>query len=88
VVSDATPSFNKCVEDELCRNPNWKGGKVILALTIKASGVVTGPSIDKKDAYASNVGQCIKTRAKRMVFPRFEGDDQPVEFPLILTNEG
>jgi hypothetical protein len=88
VVADNTTSFNKCVEDELRHNPSWKGGKVLVSLKIKPSGAVVGPAIDKPAVDNSKVGECIKSRAKRMVFPQFDGEDQPVEFPLILTSGG
>jgi hypothetical protein len=89
VVSDTTPAFNKCVEDELRHNPDWKGGKVKITLHIKPSGTVSQPSIDKPAVDSSTVGECIKSRAKRMVFPRFDGDaEQPVEFDLVLANGG
>jgi predicted Zn finger-like uncharacterized protein len=88
VVSENATAFNKCVEDELRRNPNWHGGRVTMSIKIKPSGIVTDAGVDKPAVDASSVGDCLKAKAKRMIFPKFEGEDQPVEFPLILTNGG
>ena len=89
VVADNSSSFNKCVEDHLKRDPSWKGGRINVSLKIGPSGTVLESGIDKKDVSSSDVGECLKTRFKRMHFPRFGGDEpQDVEFPLVLANGG
>lgn len=89
VVAENTPSFNKCVEDKLKRDPSWKGGKINLTVKIGPSGTVLDSSIAESKFNGSDVGDCIKTRIKRMRFPRFDGDEpQQVEFPLLLANGG
>jgi predicted Zn finger-like uncharacterized protein len=89
VVADSASGFNKCVEDHLKRDPDWRGGKVTVSLKIGPSGTVLDTLIDKASVSNSDVGECLKVRAKRMHFPRFSGDEpQEVQFPLLLTTGG
>ena len=78
-------AFQGCVETELRRNPAFKGGKVNITFTIASSGIVTRTSLDRGDIDRTDVGACLKEKAKRMVFPSFEGDPFDVELPLILA---
>ena len=39
----------------------------------------------RQDIAGSSMGNCLKVRARRMVFPAFSGDDVEVEIPLVLT---
>lgn len=76
-------AFQGCVEMELKKNPNAKLGKLILTATVAPSGTVTGASIDKKDVDKSSLGECLRMRAKRMVFPPFDGEPTDVELPIV-----
>lgn len=87
VVSGSQAAFMQCVEQELRKNPNFKGGKVNIIATVGPSGVVRGATLDRRDLEASSVGLCLKSRAKKMVFPSFAGDSETeVHIPLILTS--
>jgi len=85
VVAQSQPAFQFCIEAELKRNRAFKGGRVHLLVTVAASGVVTGTQLDRKELEASNLGKCLKSRARRMVFSAFPGDSVDVEIPLILS---
>lgn len=85
VVGDNQKAFSACVQNELRRNPAFKGEKIILTLTIGSSGMVTHAAIDKPEVDKAVVGNCIKMSARRFVFPSFEGDAFSVEFPLLLS---
>jgi len=76
-------AFQGCVDMELKKNPNAKLGKLILTATVAPSGTVTGASIDKKDVDKSSLGECLRMRAKRMVFPPFDGEPTDVELPIV-----
>ncbi|MBM4381082.1 MAG: DUF4339 domain-containing protein, partial [Deltaproteobacteria bacterium] len=76
-------AFQGCVDMELKKNPNAKLGKLILTATVAPSGTVTGASIDKKDVDRSSLGECLRMRAKRMVFPPFDGEPTDVELPIV-----
>jgi predicted Zn finger-like uncharacterized protein len=78
-------AFQACVETELRRNPAFKGGKVIIGFTIGPSGVVTKASLDRGDLEGTELGICLKKRARTMVFPSFEGEPFDVESPLIMA---
>jgi predicted Zn finger-like uncharacterized protein len=88
VVSASQGAIQGCVEQELRKNPKFKGGKVTLVATIGTSGTVKSASLDRKELDASPVGECIKKSAKRMVFPAFKAEDGAEEvdlqIPLVL----
>lgn len=86
VVAQFQPSFQNCIEQELRRNPTFKGGKIHIIATVGASGLTTRAEIDKKEIDRSTLGECLKSRAKKMIFPP-TGDttETEVQIPLILT---
>ncbi|HZW90120.1 MAG TPA: AgmX/PglI C-terminal domain-containing protein [Myxococcaceae bacterium] len=85
VVSQSGPAFQSCIEQQLKRTPNFRGGKVNLVATVGASGTVKQARLDRKEIDVSDLGSCLKSRARRLVFPSFEGEDVEVEIPLVLT---
>lgn len=85
VVEATQRAFQFCIEQELKKNPGFKGGKVRLVATVGASGVVKKASIDREDIDRSDLGECLKGKAKRMTFSAFQGDDVDLEIPLILS---
>lgn len=85
VVSQSGPAFQACIEQQLKRTPNFRGGKVNLVATVGASGTVKQARLDSKEIDGSDLGSCLKSRARRLVFPAFEGEDVEVEIPLVLT---
>ena len=85
VVAQSGPAFQSCIEQQLKRTPNFRGGKVNLVATVGASGTVKQAHLDRKEIDVSDLGSCLKSRARRLVFPSFEGEDVEVEIPLVLT---
>jgi hypothetical protein len=85
VVEATQRAFQFCIEQELKKNPGFKGGKVRLVATVGASGVVKKATIDREDIDQSDLGDCLKGKAKRMAFSAFKGDDVDLEIPLILS---
>ena len=85
VVAQSGPAFQSCIEQQLRRTPNFRGGKVNLVATVGPSGTVKQARLDRKELDLSDLGSCLKSRAKRLVFPSFEGEDVEVEIPLVLT---
>ncbi len=85
VVAQSGPAFQACIEQQLKRTPNFRGGKVNLVATVGASGTVKQARLDRKEIDVSDLGGCLKSRARRLVFPTFEGEDVEVEIPLVLT---
>lgn len=85
VVTQTMPAFQNCVEQELRKNPNLKLGEIVLVATIGSSGAVKGAQITRREIDMSSLGDCLKSRAKRMVFSSFSGDDETtLEIPLKL----
>ena len=62
------------------------GRKVALKLTVNANGAVTYPTIDDVTLNPTEMGQCLKSAARLMIFPKFKGDPFHVEVPLTLSN--
>jgi hypothetical protein len=85
VVGQTQSAFQSCIEQQLRKHPGFKGGKVNLIATVGSSGTVKQAQLDRRDLDTSDVGECLKARAKRMVFSAFSGDDVDVEIPLVLT---
>jgi predicted Zn finger-like uncharacterized protein len=85
VVAQSQSAFKSCIEQALRKNPRLRDGKLLLTATVGKSGTVKKVSFDRKDIDGSPMGDCIKVRARRMVFPAFAGEDVEVEIPLVLT---
>lgn len=85
VVGQMQPAFQFCIEQEMKKNPSFKGGKINIVATVGSSGTVKHASIDRRDIDSSGLGDCLKAKARRMVFTAFEGDDVELQIPLILT---
>jgi DNA-directed RNA polymerase subunit RPC12/RpoP len=60
------------------------GRRVALRFTINANGTVTYPTLDDQSLNATELGQCLKSAARLMIFPRFKGDPFHYEVPLVL----
>jgi predicted Zn finger-like uncharacterized protein len=86
VVSKSQRAFQGCIEQALRKNPRkFRGGRLLITATVGSSGKVKTTVFDRPDIEGSEAGECIKARARRMVFPTFEGEDVDVEIPLVLT---
>ena len=85
VVAQTQPAFQFCIEQEMKKNPSFKGGKISVNVVIGSSGTVKQAAISRPDVDSSGLGECLKAKAKRMVFPTSSGDDVEVQIPLILT---
>ena len=85
VVAQSQPAFQFCIEQEMKKNPSFKGGKIFINAVVGRSGTVKQASISRPDIDASSLGDCLKAKARRMVFAAFSGDDTELQIPLILT---
>jgi predicted Zn finger-like uncharacterized protein len=85
VVAQSQPAFQFCIEQEMKKNPSFNGGKIFINAVVGSSGTVKQAAISRPDIDASSLGDCLKGKARRMVFASFSGDDTEVQIPLILT---
>ena len=85
VVAQSQPAFRFCIEQELRKNPAFRGGKFFVTATVGSSGIVKSVRIGRRDLEFSPLGSCLKAKTMRMVFPAFSGSDAEVQVPLILT---
>lgn len=86
VIARNQKAFQSCTENELRRNPRFRGGKINLTFTIGSSGMVTQAKIDRPEIDQGEIGTCLKQSARRIVFPSFEGEPFDLEVPLVLTS--
>jgi predicted Zn finger-like uncharacterized protein len=85
VVAQTQPAFQSCIDQEMRKNPRFKGGKILVNAIVGSSGIVKAIKIDRPEIDSSSLGECLKSRARRMVFSSFSGEDTEVQIPLILT---
>jgi hypothetical protein len=85
VVDQTQPAFQFCIEQHMRKHPSFRGGKVNLIATVGSSGIVKRTALDRRDIDGSDLGSCLKAKAKRMVFSAFAGEDVDLQIPLILT---
>lgn len=85
-IGETQKAFQNCVQQELRRNPGFKGGRVMLTISVLPSGIVKGAALDDRAIHMSDVGVCIRRSIKRVVFPSYGGDDAvDFEVPLVLS---
>ncbi|MBK7863925.1 MAG: zinc-ribbon domain-containing protein [Archangiaceae bacterium] len=72
-----------CVEDALKRNPNVKLEKVVLVMQVGTSGAVKGVSLEPKRVELTDLGGCLRDRAKKITFPAADSDSE-IQIPLVL----
>lgn len=77
--------FRMCYESGLRSDPSL-GGKVVLSFVIGDDGRVTRSSIVSSSLSNAAVESCIRTRAMVMIFPRPEGGDVVVNYPLVFAS--
>ena len=63
------------------------GRRVALRITVNTNGTVTYPTLDDQSLNTTEMGQCLKSAARLMIFPKFKGDPFHYEVPLILTGD-
>ncbi len=85
VVAQTQPAFQFCIEQEMKKNPSFKGGKIFINAVVGGSGTVKQVAISRPDIDGSSLGECLKGKARRMIFAAYSGGDTEVQIPLILT---
>lgn len=82
-VSEHQPAFQYCIDQELRINPGFRGEKIFLIATVNASGVVKKANIDRREVDLSELGRCLKSKARKMAFAPAD-DEAELQIPLIL----
>jgi hypothetical protein len=90
IVNANGKAFEACVAEAARRDPSLElgGRQVVLMLTVNPNGMVTNPTIDDGELDKTDLGGCLKSAARLMVFPAFEGAPMKVEVPLALGGGG
>ena len=85
VIAALKPAFASCVDQELKRNPDFKGQKVKLTATVSGSGKVSAARIAPAGVLGGPLSACLEQRARAMAFAPFAGDPVDLEIPVNLT---
>jgi hypothetical protein len=84
VVRSTRKAFDGCLESARGTGAKLDGRQVTLRLDVQPSGAVTYPTLDDVTLNGTDLGSCLKSAARLMVFPEFKGDTLHVEVPLVL----
>jgi hypothetical protein len=84
VLRSTRKAFDACLAGARGKEPKLDGRRVLLRLNIQPSGTVTYPTLDDVTLSGTDLGSCLKSAARLMVFPKFKGDTLHVEVPLVL----
>ena len=85
MLSSTRRAFDGCIAAAKGTDVKLDGRKVVLRLTINNSGAVTYPTLDDVSLNGTEMGACLKSASRLMVFPKFSGDPLRVEIPLTLA---
>lgn len=85
VVGANRKAFTACITNASEGSIKLDGRRVALRITVNTNGTVTYPTLDDQSLNATEMGQCLKSAARLMIFPKFKGDPFHYEVPLILT---
>ncbi len=79
-------AFEQCIADAGERVPalDLAGRRVTLTLTVNPAGQVADPTLDDVELDQTDLGACLKSAGRLMIFPAFEGGPMTVEVPLTL----
>jgi DNA-directed RNA polymerase subunit RPC12/RpoP len=86
VLSSTRKAFEQCIVTAAkAGEVKLDGRRVVLRLNIQPNGAVTYPTLDDVTLNGTELGGCLKSAARLMVFPKFKGDTMHVEVPLVLA---
>ncbi len=85
VVGANRKAFTNCIANAKESGVALDGRRVALRITVNTNGTVTYPTLDDQSLNATEMGQCLKSAARLMIFPKFKGDPFHYEVPLILS---
>ncbi len=73
-----------CYGNELKRDPGLKG-KLVVALTVSASGAVTEATIVENTVGSSRLAQCALSQIREWKFPAISGGSTSFQTPFVFT---
>jgi DNA-directed RNA polymerase subunit RPC12/RpoP len=85
VLSTNRKNFDACIGAAAKAGVELDGRRVMMRLNIQQAGTVAYPTLDDVTLNGTDLGSCLKSAARVMVFPKFKGDPMHVEVPLVLT---
>ena len=86
VLAGARKSFGTCMAAAArSGDVGLDGRRVTLRVYVHANGSVTYPILDDPDLNASGLGSCLKSQARLLSFPKFQGETFQLNVPLVLA---
>jgi hypothetical protein len=86
VVQANRKAFSACIANAAGSEVKLDGRPVALRITINTNGTVTYPTLDEQALNSTEMGQCLKSAARLMIFPKFKGD--PFQHDVVLALSG
>ena len=87
VVSANRKAFDACIASAAGSEVKLDGRPVALRITINTNGTVTYPALDEPALNSTEMGQCLKSAARLMIFPKFKGEPFQYAVPLALAGD-
>ncbi|ACG74341.1 conserved hypothetical protein [Anaeromyxobacter sp. K] len=85
VIATSRPRFDACLaQARPARGLALDGRTVNLRVAITPAGAATYPTFDDVTIGSTELGACLKSAARQMAFPRFEGEPVRIEVPITL----
>jgi predicted Zn finger-like uncharacterized protein len=84
-VDESMPALQGCVDEALQRDPALRVGKIFILTTVAPTGEVTSTRIDRKNIDQSLLGACLKSAARNIHFPSFNGEAFPLDIPVVVA---
>lgn len=80
------PAFESCLHEALQNEPGLVSGGLRIAViaTVHPIGVVTSPQVEEPALQDTELGECLRSAARNLLFPTFEGEPFQVRIPLVL----
>jgi hypothetical protein len=86
VIAGHRRSFDACISRAVRRHPGARlARRATLVVTVDPAGTVARAWVLEEDVDRSELGACLATAARRMVFPAFDGEPLDVAVPLSLS---
>lgn len=86
-ITRSNHAFQSCISSAM-RRREFRSGRMVLTVTVAPSGSVTRAVIDRPGVDRSDLGACLKSACRRMIFPKFQGSPFEVEIPLVIASGG
>jgi hypothetical protein len=85
-VAARRPAFDSCLQEATRSEPGLMaaGRTIAVIATVNPIGVVTSPRIEEPMLQDTELGECLRSAARKLLFPAFTGEPFQVRIPVVL----